>query len=111
MNLLVSQQIGFSLENDKAYCIKISMFRFSIGHHPSQQHTVTTGGRQFAVCQRHTAKGEKLTAKGLPCAAHGKQHTANRCRQRGHLLCAIYRAHSKLFAVWFVALGKQILKE
>ena len=66
-------------------------------------YVITTGG--------HTAKGEKLTAKGLPCAAHGKQHTTNRRRQRGPLSCAIYRAHGKLFAVWFVALGKQILKE
>ena len=45
---------------------------------------------------KHTAKGSIHTANPLPCAAHSKGHTA---RQSLPLLCAIYRAHGKGFAV------------
>jgi hypothetical protein len=34
-------------------------------------------------------------AKSLPCVAHGKRHSVNRCWQRGHLSCAIYQTHGK----------------
>jgi len=53
----------------------------------------------FAVCQGHTVKPLKPTANPLPCAAHGKAHTATRDRQSRPLSCAIYRAHGKGFAV------------
>ena len=48
---------------------------------------------------KHTAEHYMHTEKGLPCAAHGKEHTAFRRRQRCRLPCAIYRAHDKAFAV------------
>ena len=52
------------------------------------------------MCQsKHTAKADMHTVKLLPCAAHGKQHTAFRRRQRRSLPCATYRAHGKPFAV------------
>ena len=38
----------------------------------------------------HTVKPRKPTAKGLPCAAHGKGHTANSRRQRASLPCAFF---------------------
>jgi len=53
----------------------------------------------FAVCQGHTVKPLKPTANPLPCAAHGKAHTATRDRQSRPLPCVIYRAHGKGFAV------------
>jgi len=51
------------------------------------------------VCLLHTAKPILPTAKTLPCATHGKNHTVNRCRQRQPLPCAFCRAHDKEFAV------------
>jgi len=57
------------------------------------------GRPPFAVCQGHTVKPQKPTANPLPCAAHGKAHTASRDRQSRPLPCAIYRAHGKGFAV------------
>jgi len=36
----------------------------------------------------HTAKPYMYTAKALPCATHGKEHTAFRRRQRRRLPCA-----------------------
>jgi len=59
----------------------------------------TTGDPPFAVCQGHTVKPQKPMANRLPCAAHGKAHTATRDRQSRPLPCAIYRAHGKGFAV------------
>ena len=41
---------------------------------------VTTGDKKFAVCLLHTAKSILPTAKTLPCATHGKDHTANKHR-------------------------------
>jgi hypothetical protein len=38
---------------------------------------VTTGLGGFAVCLGHTTKPKSLTAKALPCVAHGEEHTAN----------------------------------
>ena len=59
----------------------------------------TTGNRLFAVCQSTRQTAYMHTAKALPCAAHGKEHTAFRRRQRRPLPCALYRAHGKAFAV------------
>ena len=47
------------------------------GSHPWMMSDCTTGDSPFAMCQGHTAKPQKPTAKVLPCAAHGKGHTAN----------------------------------
>ena len=59
----------------------------------------TTGDKKFAMCLLHTAKPILPTAKTLPCATHGKDHTVNRCWQRQPLPCAFCRAHGKEFAV------------
>ena len=74
----------------------IMKFCLSALGHPM---VITMGDRDFAVCPKHTAKADMHTAKALPCAAHGKAHTATRHRQSRPLPCAIYRAHDKGFAV------------
>ena len=43
---------------------------------PPQTHEVsTTGNRHFAECVRHSAKPEIHSAKALPSAALGKEHS------------------------------------
>ena len=60
---------------------------------------ITKEFTQFAVCQRHTAKAEKHTAKCLPCVTHGKQLTAYKRRQSIPLPWVVSQAHDKSFAV------------
>lgn len=55
----------------------------------------TTGEQDVAVCQKHTVKTQKHTAKTLPCATHGKDHTGKNCTGNSSLPCADYRAHGK----------------
>ena len=54
-------------------------------HQPRNKHY-----RKPSVCRvpKHTAKADMHTVKLLPCAAHGKRHTAFRRRQRRSLPCA-----------------------
>ena len=51
---------------------------------------------------KHTAKPYMHTAKALPCAAHGKEHTAFRRRQRRRLPCVKADPRQKKQKTWEV---------
>lgn len=58
----------------------------------------TTGNRVFAVCRGHTAKVRKHTAKPLPCATHGKGHTATKCTAKSSLPCGLFRGARQILS-------------
>ena len=65
-------------------------------------HAITMGHRLFAVCQGHTAKPLKPTAKGLPCAAHGNQPSA----KGAFAVCFFSGTRQNLCRVPLLTLGK-----
>ena len=65
--------------------------------------------RKPSVCRvpKHTAKADMHTVKLLPCAAHGKRHTAFRHRQRRSLPCATSGTRQTFCRVQISAHGKK----
>ena len=69
----------------------------STGKKPSLG-SITTGFRFFAECLRHSAKARLHSAKPLPSAALGKEHTAKNWSAKHSLPSVFYWALGKGFA-------------
>jgi len=66
--------------------------------HVIGREAITTGNTSFAECLRHSVKALLHSAKLLPSAALGKDHSANFSSVKGSLPSAFCRALGKDFA-------------
>jgi len=69
-----------------------------VGNYQNISLNYTTGPSEFAECQGHSAKPNLHSAKALPSAALGKEHSAKKESAKTSLPSVFCRALGKAFA-------------